>query len=191
MDVDTLIKEDGTFRLCKLHDATMALSAEYVTHLSRTDDGVTRVVGMRKSFVHGEGYRYTVEFASTAWRWINTINTYGSLGPARDDVVAFLNWGAHEYRANDAITYWSNQAHREATVLAVIEDEIILEYEMPAGTSALVKCNVRYGDLRGRTNYSYNAVPRKWLMAILGADMTNWIGMGQRSIVRIPFPIQS
>lgn len=93
------------------------------------------------------------------------------------------------FEANDGLTVYVNQAEREATVLAVIDDEILIEYEMPAGTSALLKFNVSPGgELRNQVNYSYHKVPQKWTMAILEAGMTNWIGRGQRSHVRIPFP---
>ncbi|HDZ37787.1 MAG TPA: hypothetical protein ENH62_05820 [Marinobacter sp.] len=185
MDIGTLRKEDGSYRVCRRFDASAALSTEHVTHLSRMVDGKPRTVAMRKSIIHGAGYNYTVDFDSIA------SNTYGNLRQACDDVVNYLNQGAHDYQPNDAITYWSNRARRDATVLAVIDDEALIEYKMPYGTSALIKCNVRFGDLRMRTNYSYHKVPRKWLLAILEADMTNWIGMGRRSITRIPFPIQS
>ena len=93
-----------------------------------------------------------------------------------------------QYGPNDPLDVWVNQAEREATVLAVIGNEILVEYEMPNGTSALLQMTVDGRDLIRRRNVSYNSVPLRWLNAIRRADMTNWIGMGQRSAKRIPFP---
>jgi len=112
------------------------------------------------------------------------------------------------WQANDSIEVWANQAEREGCVLATLGDEIILEYEMP-GTTSQWGYNRRTGQYRhpavpssalriqrtigtemvgAYTAVSYNRVPRKWLAAIRAAEMTDWIGMGQRSTVRIPFP---
>ena len=35
---------------------------------------------------------------------------------------------------------------------------------------------------------SYKTVPKRWLRAIKAAGTTEWVGMGQRSFERIPFP---
>lgn len=114
------------------------------------------------------------------------------------------------YEAGDNIDVWANQAEREGCVLATIGDEVLLEYEMP-GTTSQYGYNRRTGryahpaqptsSLRiittigletvgGWKAVSYNRVPKRWLAAIRDAGMTDWIGMGQRSTVRIPFPEQ-
>lgn len=101
----------------------------------------------------------------------------------------FREWG-HEYRPGDDFSIYSNQAMRDGYVIAIEQGKILIEYEMPAGTSSLVEISVD-SDLRlsgeNRT-HSYNAVPKHWLAAIRDAGTTDWIGMGQRSTVRIPFP---
>jgi len=112
------------------------------------------------------------------------------------------------WQPGDNIEVWANQAEREGTVLAAIGDQIILEYDMP-GTTSQWGYNRRTGQYRhpaqpssalrivttighemvgGYTAVSYNRVPKKWLAAIRAAEMTDWVGMGQRSTVRIPFP---
>lgn len=94
------------------------------------------------------------------------------------------------YGPNDCIDVWSNQAEREAYVLAVIDKDLILEYEMPNGSSALLQFTVKNRKLTRQRNVNYNNVPRRWINAIREAGMTNWLGMGQRSATRIPFPAE-
>ena len=115
----------------------------------------------------------------------------------RDEREAYRMQSAHlmgatqtAYGPNDSITVYSNQAEREACVLAVIKDQILVEYEMPNGTSALLQMTVDGRNLIRRRNVNYNTVPRRWLNAIRRADMTDWLGMGQRSATRIPFPAE-
>ena len=99
------------------------------------------------------------------------------------------NENENPWQPNDSMSVFVNQAERDAYVLAVIGDDILIEYEMPAGTSALVQYAVVEGKVSWPSrNYSYNAVPKRWLKPIRDANMTNWIGMGQRSHIRIPFP---
>ncbi len=59
-----------------------------------------------------------------------------------------------------------NQGEREALVVAVLEKEALIEYEMPAGTSSLllIKRNA-YPKVEIIRNISYN-LPRKWIAAI-------------------------
>lgn len=108
--------------------------------------------------------------------------------PAEDLIMAYLSDDSMPYEANDGITVHCNQAERDGVVLATIGNEMMIEYEMPAGSSALLRYVIRNGEWCGMKNYSYNAVPKRWLDAIRKADMTEWIGMGQRSHIRIPFP---
>jgi len=112
------------------------------------------------------------------------------------------------YEAGDNIDVWANQAEREGCILATIGDQAILEYEMP-GTTGQWGYNRRTGQYRHPAEptsalrvittvgleevgsyqaISYNKVPKKWLAAIRASGHTDWIGMGQRSRTRIPFP---
>lgn len=128
---------------------------------------------------------------------------------AISDIFKYLNGNLDtHWAAGDSISVWANQAEREGCVLATLGDEIILEYEMP-GTTSQWGYNRRTGQYRhpaepssalrvvqtiglemvgGYTAVSYNRVPRKWLDAIRASGHTEWLGMGQRSTVRIPFP---
>ena len=114
----------------------------------------------------------------------------------REDRVRFA------FTPNDSVEVYSNQAWREGCVLAVIGDKVLVEYEMPGTTSkwanhpaqptsALRVCTAVNGELAecgfGKS-ISYNNVPKFWLHAIRAAGMQDWIGMGQGSRTRIPFP---
>lgn len=92
------------------------------------------------------------------------------------------------WEAHDCIGVWANQAERDAFVLATIGKDLILEYEMPNGSSALLQFTVKNRKLTKRRNINYNAVPKRWITAIREAGTTDWIGKGQRSAQRIPFP---
>jgi len=72
-----------------------------------------------------------------------------------------------------------NQGTREGHVLAVLEDEALIEYTMPNGTSAMwiVKREFPYGRVR---NQSYYSVPIKWLRAIVEDGMDWWEGVPQQ-----------
>ena len=188
ISIDTLRNgeryEDG-FRLASRMIVKKGLELDHVTHLQRYD----RTVAMRQETkVDGELY-YRVDYARPEPEFVTSC-----LNTAVDFVIDYLNQGEHGYEAGDTLSIWCNQAARGATVLAVIDDEIMVEGEMPGTTAAygrgrwrreaepttfLVKFNVRFGMRRGRKNYSYNAVPKKWLRAI-DKQSGDWIGMGQR-----------
>lgn len=71
-----------------------------------------------------------------------------------------------------------NQGMRDAYVLAVIGDEALIEYEMPAGTTALWVIRAGDPDAHKIRNLSYRACPQKWLDAMDEA-CTIWEGNGQ------------
>lgn len=78
-----------------------------------------------------------------------------------------------------------NQGMREAFVLAMETGLALVEYEMPAGTTALnvipVDENGYMEPRDGSTYYavSYRSVPKHWLKAMIEAG-TEWMGYGQR-----------
>jgi hypothetical protein len=76
--------------------------------------------------------------------------------------------------AGDYTTIFINQGEREATVLAVIGDEYMIEYEMPAGTTALAVLH----NSGGYKSVSYLNVPLKWLRALTDAE-SDWLGTPQ------------
>jgi hypothetical protein len=58
-----------------------------------------------------------------------------------------------------------NQGMRDAQCVAVIGDEYLYEYEMPAGTSALRIGRDNQSTFRDR-NVAYATIPFKWLLAL-------------------------
>jgi len=80
---------------------------------------------------------------------------------------------------------WVNQGWRNATVLMTIDDEALVEYEMPNGSSALRIVPVA-SDQQGAIsppwyrNLSYKRVPKKWLRKLVETGMT-WLGSPQQS----------
>lgn len=86
------------------------------------------------------------------------------------------------YEAGDNIEVTRNQGRREATVLAVIDDEILIEYTMPKGTTAL-SITTHEAVEKDRPEYkavSYRSVPTRWLKAIVEAGV-EWTGYDQRN----------
>jgi hypothetical protein len=199
---------DWEFRLANRHEVRKALELEHVTHLQRYD----RTVAMRRSVIPAEkakpGYRqrpdkvlYTVTFAAS-----HIDQQVSSLEKAVDIVMDFLNQGEHEYAEHDSLEVWCNQGKREATVLAVLGSDILIEVEMPGTTSQwgynrrtgqyrhparpttfLCVYNAGLGDLRTKRNISYTKVPKKWLAEMRSNNM-DWIGNGQRANEPVPFP---
>ena len=76
------------------------------------------------------------------------------------------------------LTIEVNQGAREASVLAVIGDEALIEYDMPRGSTALRVVSAHDPDLVIR-RYSYAAVPLRWLRAMLDVG-SDWTGRPQQ-----------
>ena len=86
------------------------------------------------------------------------------------------------YEAGDQIEVTRNQGKREAVVLAVIDDEVLIEYTMPKGTTALnfTTCAAIENDQENYKAVSYRNVPVKWLKAIVEEGL-EWVGYDQRN----------
>lgn len=82
-----------------------------------------------------------------------------------------------ELAPGESLEIYANQGQREATVIAAIGDERLIEYEMPKGSTALRIINVNDPDGHYKT-VSYRAVPRVWLEAIVAAGI-GWQGRQQ------------
>lgn len=82
------------------------------------------------------------------------------------------------WKPNDHLRVDVNQGARDAYVLAVIGNEALIEYEMPAGTTALWVIKADRAEPHKIRNVSYKSCPRKWLDAIEEAGL-QWEGNGQ------------
>jgi hypothetical protein len=80
------------------------------------------------------------------------------------------------WKPGDTFTININQGDREAMVLAVIGRQCLIEYAMPAGSTALQI--VTEGDEQRGRSVSYPTVPTKWLRAIVD-DGQEWEGVPQ------------
>jgi len=94
-----------------------------------------------------------------------------------------------------AYQLWVNQGWREAAVLAILDKEALLEYQMPNGSTSLrivPKCSDLNGTIETATckawrSVSYWRVPRKWLRE-LAETGEPWIGTPQQSVLFVPDP---
>jgi hypothetical protein len=97
--------------------------------------------------------------------------------------------------AGDQLDLYVNQACRDAQVLAVVDGQMLLEYEMPAGHTGLQLVALAHRDgyapYTWVRTYGYTRVPKKWLRAIQEqGEAPYWQGRSQsRTVDRdIPFP---
>ena len=81
------------------------------------------------------------------------------------------------YQSGDAMTLFVNQGERDACVLGTIDDHMIVEYEMPSGTTALQILNNEKGAFFVRS-VSYTSCPKIWIQAIIDG-VGGWKGNSQ------------
>jgi len=218
MSIDTLKRKDGTYRPADYRDIKRAVDCGHTEHLRRDGITVALrpFTADRDSDKPRKAITVDVYGPHTADPEDRDCDSrdfvFGVFGAHLETcryIYERLNGSSDTLlQPNDAIDVFANQAEREGTVLATLGDQAIIEYEMP-GTTSQYGYNRRTGQyahpadptsaLRIVTTVgtemvgdyqavSYNRVPKKWLAAIRDADMTDWIGMGQRSTTRIPFP---
>lgn len=219
MSIDTLRKEGGGYRPASYRDIKRAIECGHTEHLQRegrtvairpyTDKGLHSGDRKERKAITVDFYDSRTDAPEDRDKYsVDYVLTFSLIG-AISDIFKYLNGSLDtSWTAGDNIEVWANQAEREGCVLATIDDEIIVEYEMP-GTTSQWGYNRRTGQYRhpavptsalrivqtigwemvgGYTAVSYKRVPRKWLSAIRASGHTEWLGMGQRSIKRIPFP---
>jgi len=207
MSIDTLRNPDGTFRRATYAIIRKMLEMGHTEHL-QADGGI---VAIRPYAVQVPDKRVTIDTTEGGqYTQSQSFSLRDDMTAAIQYVFEYLNGSLDTWhKAGDGIGVWSNQAEREGRILATIGDQAILEYEMP-GTTSQYGYNPRTGGYRfearptsalriittigrkeiGHKAVSYNAVPKRWIAAIRAAGMDDWIGMGQRSATRIPFPAE-
>jgi hypothetical protein len=119
-----------------------------------------------------DGYQFYDEFSPVTEDWMVQVLGRGLVDRALEQLdpeYGMLN-------AGDSLDVWINQGHREALVLGVIGDQMIVEYEMPAGTTAMLVMN---RDESGwAKSVSYKTCPKKWIEAIRKGQ-AGWSGISQ------------
>lgn len=87
--------------------------------------------------------------------------------------------------AGEEFHVWVNQGLRIGTVLGVHEDRAIVEYEMPAGTTAMIVVP-RDGSENWGKSVSYRTCPKYWIKAIFRG--TGWWTGRSQTGNEYPFP---
>jgi len=91
----------------------------------------------------------------------------------------------NRYESGDNITLFRNQGDRDAWVLGTLGDQMIIEYEMPSGTTALNILMNRNGADYVRS-VSYTSCPKIWIKAIEDG-VGCWEGISQGvGLIRFP-----
>ena len=87
-------------------------------------------------------------------------------------------------RTGQWVKVYANQGMRDARVLAILDDQALIEYEMPNGTTALrvVECNEPENTIQ---RFSYASVPNRWLTELYFLDC-EWTGKPQQGAGHAP-----
>ena len=178
MNIDTLRTKTG-YRAAQYIDVVRCLNADHVTHLQRDNN----VVAIRPT-----AGGWDIERAPNGIKAGTSFWSKEEQLAAIRAVLMILNGTANNYSVGDRTTVEANQGAREAYVLATIGNEVLVEYFMPNGTTALRIMGV--AGLRQITHRScsYAAVPHRWINAMHEQGTDLWEGRGQRASSPIPFP---
>ncbi len=83
-------------------------------------------------------------------------------------------------KPGDVTTVLVNQGDRDATVLAVLGIQALIEYTMPAGSTGLQIIDLRTEAPTPGRSVGYRHLPMKWLQAVVNAGM-DWEGRPQQT----------
>ena len=207
-NIDALRRPDGTYADASAKLIRGALKCGHTAHL-QTSRGVVAFRPFTLHHEHLEGERG--ELRKKLWpsdrpglNWLVEFYPNGQRegmleyrGNREADALAFayehLNGRRHRFRTGQYVTWFANQARRDADVLAVVGDEVLIEYAMPGTTngretSALVLCLGCADRLHHVRNYTHRKLPKRWVQAMHDQGTTDWIGEGQRESQPVPFP---
>lgn len=195
MNIDTLRKSDNTYRAALVIDIERCLNAGHVTHL-QTERGV---VAIRPGSQLDPETREPVE-GFTIDHAPNGIRGRSRFFPATErtriirNVLRFLNGTENSFYVGARAEVFANQAEREGWVLAIIGNQILVEYIFPGNTTGHETSALRIIDVLGNRyirsrNVSYKALPAKWREAVATQGINYWTGMPQRHTgAPLPFP---
>jgi len=206
--IDTLRRADGTYRDASAAMILGALRCGHTAHL-QTDRGIIAIrpytlpgsafEGERGALrrrhwpADGVGKNWLVEFYPRGSR--DGMTEYRGQDESAALQFAFeaLNGWPHTYRAGDTCEWFANQGPREATVLAVLGGQVLIEYLMPGTTSgretsALVVCRGTARGLDHLRNVTHRRLPARWARAMRQQGTRDWHGVGQREAEPVPFP---
>lgn len=188
MNIDTLKRADGSYRKATVGDIKKMLSAEHVTHLQNQFGDVIAIRPGRMRIDGSLVLGWTVDRAPSGHTESSKFfKRRGEQVRLIRNVFRFLNGSLHQFKAGDDTLVYSNQANRDAYVLAVLGEQVLIEYEMPAGTTALVLYAAMGEMLTHIKTIPHLGLSQSWIDAIHDQGHAHlWIGMGQRRPAREP-----
>lgn len=193
MNIDTLKRRDGTYRKATVSDIKRMLSAEHVTHIQTERGTIAIRPGERMIAIGGVPERgWTVDraVAGTTDRSQSKFFRRGEQVRLIRAVILFLNGSLHQFEAGHDTVVYANQADRDAYVLAVRGEQVLVEYEMPAGTSSLVLMAACGNQLTRIKTIPHRTLRQDWVNAIHEQGYAHlWIGRGQRMPAHTFFPL--
>lgn len=206
--IDTLRNSDGTYRDASVNIIRGALRCGHTAHL-QTARGIVAFrpftlterdcCGARGELrakhwpMDRIGQNWLVEFYPRLVRGPESEYRGPDERAALQFAFEALNGRSHNYRAGATCQWYANQARRDAVVLAVLGDEVLIEYLMPGSTngretSALVLCHATASGLTHVRNYTHRKLPKRWVRAMHEQGTNDWEGLGQREAEPVPFP---
>ena len=192
MNIDTLKRADGTFRKANVGDIKRMLSADHVTHIQTERGTIAIRPGRRAVDSNPENAErgWTVDRAVAGGRLQSKWFRHGEQVRLIRAVILFLNGTLHGFEAGHDCVVYANQADRDAYVLAVLGQQVLVEYEMPAGTTALVLYSAIGNMLTRIKTIPHLALGQRWVDAIHEQGYAHlWIGKGQRRQSHEPVPL--
>lgn len=127
-----------------------------------------------------DGYQFYADFAPVTEDWMVQVLGRGLVDRAIRELEP------QTYEAGDSLEVFVNQGNREAVVLGVIDDQMMVEYEMPAGTTAMLLMPNEIGGQNWGKSVSYRTCPNKWIKAIFHG--TGWWSGKSQTGTEYPFP---
>jgi hypothetical protein len=116
-------------------------------------------------------------YANLGYECFSFLLTHQNGGEARPDYWAWELGDQFTWKPGDRLELDVNQGWREAWVLAVVDDEALVEYRMPAGTTAMQIIQNNRRSHYGRS-VSYRSCPLFWQRAIRSTG-GEWVGESQ------------
>jgi hypothetical protein len=135
--------------------------------------------------IEGPDARHACEHTFQRWLWQHgdyRTFTIGLLHDQRTHEQVWIGFTVYMcttvFAPGQRMVFWVNQGSRDARVLAVRGAKMLIEYEMPDGTTALRMLSSQgYGD---STSISYYRVTGPWLQHMQAAGI-EWLGRPQQT----------
>ena len=190
MNIDTL-RVGSKYRNATVNDIKRMLGAGHVTHI-QTERGTIAIRPFSRDIDGDAGWTVDRAVAGITDHGQSKQFKRGQQQRIIRAAILFLNGTLHSFEAGDDVIVEANQGERDASVLAVRGEQVLVEYEMPAGTTALVLFAACGNMLTRIKTIPHKSLSQDWVDAIHDQGWsTLWVGRGQRSPQRIKLPPHS